>query len=1005
MHQRCVSAAVSVLGVWLLPIAADAQTATYHLHREVSKTAGLFQLKAAGPDAGDTTISSADAKNQPPGEYLVKAFDTPAGVPNAIGTIPAGSAASFTLWMNKSANVGTIYPRVKLHLNSAAGASLCSTTGATALTTTIASYSLTCTTSAHLSMNPADRFYLWVGVSVATAAGKTSVRGQLTIEGVLNGNYDSRIVVPLPVVAPAISSLSPASGAAGAPIAIAGFNFGSTQGASRVTFNGVDAVPSAWSPIGITAPVPAGATTGPVVVSVGGLASNGSPFTVVALGGITGRVTRADSGAPIAGATVVARAGSIGGTATADPAGAYGIANLPAGSYAVTAAADGYRSGFTSVVTVTDGASTTRDFALERGSVSYAYDDLDRLIAVIDSSGASAAYRYDAAGNVLSIVRQGVEASAILGFSPTRGPVDTEVAITGTAFSSTPGANTVVFNGSAAQVTAASYTQLVATVPAGATTGPITVVSPAGTAVSSLPFTVTSGTSAPTIAGFTPPIAARGAPVVITGSSFDTIPGATSVRQNVTFMAPASVSSGRIEAPVPFAATTGHISVTTLHGSAVSSSVLFVPPAPYTVNDVRFAALTTFGQWQTVTTGTGGVGLLAFDGVAGQRVAVRFEGNAQKSLLDPFGREIGSFSSTFLRVHTLPIDGTYTVVQHPCVYLCLVSYGAAVYEVPPDVTATVAIGGPPLTFDITALGQRARLLFPAAAGQHVGLTMTAGTPGCCLWSSFTSPSGGNVPQTSGYIGVGTPTDAALPETGTYTLLLDGGGGFNTGHFTVALRNIADVLVSVDVDGPAVTATTSEPDQDIRATFAGTAGERLALLFSDVTLHYWSRVSVRKPDGTTLVEHYLGTGADPYGSFIELGALPQSGTYTVLIDVEPYLTGGSVTLRVVTEPPDLITSIVVDGPPVTVSISQRGQNAIVTFSGIAGQRITVRLTNNTIVGSVMLYGPGSPDPTGVDVNPGGEYSFEATLPASGSYRLVIDPYAETTGAITVAITSS
>jgi hypothetical protein len=197
MHQRCVSTVLFVLGVWQLPIAAHAQTATYHLHREVSKTSGLFQLKTAGPDAGDMTISSADFRNQPPSEYLVKAFDTPAGVPNATGTIPAGSMVSLTLWMKKSANAATIYPRAKLHLNSAAGPSLCTTTGDTALTTTITAYSLNCTTNAHVSMNAADRFYLWVGVALATTVGKTSVKGQLAIEGALNGNYDSQVVAPL----------------------------------------------------------------------------------------------------------------------------------------------------------------------------------------------------------------------------------------------------------------------------------------------------------------------------------------------------------------------------------------------------------------------------------------------------------------------------------------------------------------------------------------------------------------------------------------------------------------------------------------------------------------------------------------------------------------------------------------------------------------------------------------------------------------------------------------
>jgi hypothetical protein len=80
---------------------------------------------------------------------------------------------------------------------------------------------------------------------------------------------------------PTITNLSPPSGPVGAPVTISGANFGSTKGTSTVTFNGTTATTiTSWSAISIVAPVPAGATTGNVVVTVGGVASNGSAFTV-----------------------------------------------------------------------------------------------------------------------------------------------------------------------------------------------------------------------------------------------------------------------------------------------------------------------------------------------------------------------------------------------------------------------------------------------------------------------------------------------------------------------------------------------------------------------------------------------------------------------------------------------------------------------------------------------------------------------------------------------------
>ena len=74
---------------------------------------------------------------------------------------------------------------------------------------------------------------------------------------------------------------------------IAGSNFGSTKGTSTVTFNGTGATPSSWSATSIVVPVPAGATTGNVVVTVGGVASHRADVTILecakALAALAGR--------------------------------------------------------------------------------------------------------------------------------------------------------------------------------------------------------------------------------------------------------------------------------------------------------------------------------------------------------------------------------------------------------------------------------------------------------------------------------------------------------------------------------------------------------------------------------------------------------------------------------------------------------------------------------------------------------------------------------------------
>src|SRR6185369_2677462 len=82
---------------------------------------------------------------------------------------------------------------------------------------------------------------------------------------------------------PTLTSLSPTSGPVGTSVTIAGANFGASKGTSTVTFNGTTATPTSWSASSIVVPVPTGATTGNVVVTVGGMASNARSFTVTAV--------------------------------------------------------------------------------------------------------------------------------------------------------------------------------------------------------------------------------------------------------------------------------------------------------------------------------------------------------------------------------------------------------------------------------------------------------------------------------------------------------------------------------------------------------------------------------------------------------------------------------------------------------------------------------------------------------------------------------------------------
>src|SRR2546427_2909610 len=90
--------------------------------------------------------------------------------------------------------------------------------------------------------------------------------------GLVNSNSVNFTVIVPP---PSITNLSPSSGIYATPVTITGTNLFAGQGAPTVSFNGVGAAVTSLSPTSVGTFVPSGATTGPVVVTLEGVASNG----------------------------------------------------------------------------------------------------------------------------------------------------------------------------------------------------------------------------------------------------------------------------------------------------------------------------------------------------------------------------------------------------------------------------------------------------------------------------------------------------------------------------------------------------------------------------------------------------------------------------------------------------------------------------------------------------------------------------------------------------------
>jgi RHS repeat-associated protein len=653
--------------------------------------------------------------------------------------------------------------------------------------------------------------------------------------------------------------------------------------------------------------------------------------------------------------------------------------------------------------------------AVPGSGISYVYDELDRLVAVIDPESETAKYEYDAVGNILSISRQSSSTVSILEFSPNGAAVGTSVSVFGTGFSATPSENTLRFNGTVASVTSATATKLVATVPSGATSGAISVTTPSGSATSSGSFSVEAAKE-PTIGSVTPSIGAAGSAVTITGTHFEPGLFANNVGLNGMRASLDSATATSIAARVPPGTGSGRITVSTAFGKATSTTDFFVPPSPFAAGDVQYTGRVATGESRTVSITTANkVGLVVFDGTQDQKISltatnVTIGGSpccgARVRIYNPDGTVLvpDTFIGTavgFIDATVLPDTGTYTILVDPEA----TNTGNAtltLYDVQ-DVTSQISAGGSPVTVSTATPGQNAKVTFSGSADQRVSLKLTGvtiGTNPCCsAKASIRKPDGSTlvVPTYFGTAG-GFLDTATLPTSGTYTILIDPESA-STGSATLTLYDVpADVSGAITPGGASVTSTIGTPGQNAAYTFSGTANQRVSLKLTNSSI-VSGTARFLKPDGSTLASTGFTSNG---GGFLDTQTLPTAGTYTVQVDPAGANTG-SVTLTLYNVPADVTGTITAGGSAVTSTIGTPGQNARYTFSGTANQRVSLKLTNSTIAnGAARILKPDGSTLGSTTFAGGSGFLDTLALPTAGTYTVEVDPTGANTGSVTLTL---
>jgi hypothetical protein len=412
--------------------------------------------------------------------------------------VTSGASASITSFAPSCGPVGT---SVTINGTNFTGATAVAFNGTAATYTVNSSLKITATvpggaTSGKIAVTGAD------SVTVSSAANFT-----------VTGNLPA-----------AIALFSPTSGPVGTSVIITGANL---CGASAVTFNTTSApVFTVDSNTQITAVVPAGATTGAIGVTTPvNTATSVTIFTVTnssapTITSFTPTFGPAGTKVTITGTNFTGATQVVIGS-KADPA-----FTVVSNTQITATVQNGAHSGPVSVTTPNGTATSITDFTVGTApapqivSFSPTSGPVGTKVTItgtgftgataVDFNGASdPTFKVDSDTQItatvpatattgkISVTGPGgtgtssadfvVTSPFISAFDPIIGPWGTQVVISG---GNLTGATSVKFNGTTATFTVNSGTQITATVPSGATTGPISVTSSTGTGTSADPFTI-----------------------------------------------------------------------------------------------------------------------------------------------------------------------------------------------------------------------------------------------------------------------------------------------------------------------------------------------------------------------------------------------------------------------------------------------------------------------------------------------------------------------------------
>lgn len=518
-------------------------------------------------------------------------------------------------------------------------------------------------------------------------------------------------------------------------------------------------------------------------------------------------------------------------------------------------------------------------------------------------------------------------------------------------------------------------------------------------AVGNLLSITRSTSSQVSIIEFTPHTGPIGQTVSIFGTGFSSTPSLNTVTVNGTTATVTSASTTVLVITVPSGATSGTIAVTSPNGSDSSADAFSVTTSTAPTISGFTPSAAVAGTSVTVT------------GTNFQTVAAANTTRYNSSFTTPSAATATSVTAT---VPASTGSGRITIKTPSGT---AVSTDDLIVPPPPYGTSDVASAARiPLatatTVTLSTANTIALRLFDGAPGDRISLLGTNGMTGqilgCDVPVTVLGPFGTALAPATCMEGTGFLDTKTLPVSGTYSIVVDPAGAA-TGSVTLTRYEVpADFSTTITAGGSAVTATMSTPGQNGSVTFSGTTSQRVSLVGTNgisgqIALVCDVNTSLVTPSGAVLA----GPACMESSGFLDVTTLTATGTHTIVVDPTNHATG-SLTLTLHDVPADFTSSITPGGSAVTASMGTPGQNGALTFTGTAGQRISLRGTNGLtgqILGCDVTVSIRNPDDSVLapaTCMEGSGFIDVQTLPTNGTYRILVDPVNHAVGSVTLAL---